>query len=412
MKEKNNIQRNPDRKNKIMGRFIFLSLLVIFSLIAFCQFQNVPYLLPISSFLGFFITLLGLYISLKKRPLGALGEERSWTDPILLLSGYGLDLYDLVDEIGQITDEVNKRLVSIKEQADLLDEKIRQTNEDMGNIFQIVTQLANQEVTLIDDVGKTSDEITFMFEIVNSVIEEIDSRNENMQNLVKMSRTGGEKVIKTNLLIKNISDKAGDMMKMVDFINKITKETNLLAINAAIEASHSDNEGKGFAVIADEMKKLAVLTSQKAKEISKLMQTNVEDYNEAHIASQSSGEAFQFISSEIHLVSGTIAEVVQTIGELKQRGGDVLKKAQILDQSALAVKDSSGEVYGEIVNVNDTLNTITELSDSVKTSVKEIAELEKTITQKTEKVHQLSKQINTETDRFLGVFEKSPNNKM
>ncbi|MCC5816082.1 MAG: chemotaxis protein [Leptospira sp.] len=355
---------------------------------------------------------MGLYISFKKSSLIPSGEERSWTDPILLLSGYGLDLYDLVDEIGQITEEVNKRLISINEQADLLDEKIRQTNEDMGNIFQIVTQLANQEVTLIDDVGKTSGEITFMFEIVNSVIEEIDSRNENMQNLVKMSQTGGEKVKRTNLLIKNISDKAGDMMKMVDFINRITKETNLLAINAAIEASHSDNEGKGFAVIADEMKKLAVLTSQKAKEISKLMQTNVEDYQEAHIASQSSGEAFQFISSEIHLVSGTIAEVVQTIGELKQRGGDVLAKAEVLDQSAMAVKNSSGEVYGEIVNVNDTLNTITELSESVKFSVKEIAELEKTITRKTEKVHQLTKQINTETDRFLGVLEKSPNDKM
>jgi hypothetical protein len=197
------------------------------------------------------------------------------------------------------------------------------------------------------------------------------------------------------------------MLKLIDFINNITKETNLLAINAAIEASHSDSEGKGFAVIADEMKKLAILTSQKAKEINKLMKGNIEDYQFASKVSEESGEAFQFISSEIHIISGTIAEVVQTISELKNRGGVVIEKAEKLDKSASMVKDSSGEVYGEIVFVNNTLESINEQSERVREQIKEISKLQIGITKLADNVFEIAKTINSKTDEYLGMPKNS-----
>jgi methyl-accepting chemotaxis protein len=116
--------------------------------------------------------------------------------------GNGLDLYGFIDEILDSTKLVLKQIEMISSEIEELDQKIHSTNDDMGRIFQIVTQLANQEVSLMDDVGKTSEEIRFMFDVVNTVIFEIDSRNENMKNLVQMSRTGGEKVQRTNTLIR------------------------------------------------------------------------------------------------------------------------------------------------------------------------------------------------------------------
>lgn len=349
------------------------------------------------------IALVIVYI-FKGKTLNALfHSSQTRADPILLLLGHGLDLYDFTEIIQTSSKDVENKINDIKDKIESLDKKIHKTSMDMDQILQIVTQLADKEVALIKDVSKTSDEIRFMFEIVNAVIDEIDSRNENMQNLVSMSQNGGEKVKRTNSLIEIISNKANELLKMVDFINNVTKETNLLAINAAIEASHSDSEGKGFAVIADEMKKLAVLTSQKAKEISKLMRGNIEDYRFAHTASQESGEAFHFITSEIHIVSGTIAEVVQTISELKSRGTAIIVKAGELDLSAEIVKNSSTEVHREIVTVNETLTELEQLSIQVKDSVKEIALVQKEIADRSQEVYEIALKINNQTDSYLGI---------
>ncbi|WCL47815.1 methyl-accepting chemotaxis protein [Leptospira sp. GIMC2001] len=381
------------------------STIILLVLLDLAFIQQIPSLKKYLIAIGFFglsisiVLRLVTYIAL--RPLEEKSIQR--IDPVLLLMGKGLDLYGFLEMVTDSTQSVQQRIDQIEKEILELDAKIHETTTDMDNVFQIVTQLANQEVILMDDVGKTSEEIHFMFEIVNSVIDEIDSRNDNMKNLVEMSQAGGEKVQKTNAIIKSISEKADDTLKLVDFINNITKETNLLAINAAIEASHSDSEGKGFAVIADEMKKLAVLTSQKAKEVTKLLRDNTDDYKYAHKASDESGEAFQFISSQIHIISGTIAEVVQTIGELKSRGGDVIKKAEILDKSAEAVKNSSGEVYGEIVAINETLGFIGELSAKLKDEVQKIVRLQKSIAEKSAIVQEIALKINQETDEFLGL---------
>lgn len=393
------------KKNERLARYLFLLGFLSFLGILIATFSpGLPKIgVYIVAGLGAFFSVMGFLVT----TFWGITEKdlEIHNDPILHLSGHGLNLYELVESIFQATDETSKKLNHLRDQSSILDGKIQETNQDMERIFQVVTNLANQEVVLIEDVGKTSTEITFMFDIVNAVIDEIDSRNENMKNLVRLSETGGTKVNRTNDIIKSISEKSGDMLKMVDFINNITKETNLLAINASIEATHSDTEGKGFNVIADEMKKLAVLISQKAKEISKLMKANIEEYEEASKASGESGEAFHQISSEIHVVSGTIAEVVQTISEVKNRGTTVMGKAKALDDSAEAVKDSSGEVYGEIVNVNNTLNELTELSDEVKTSISEIAKSQEAILEQGKRVHNLVRNINRYTDMFLGIEE-------
>lgn len=408
--------KNSQKASEIHKKIItinWVSLFILFLSIIFLilessgKISNLPknIFLYVSIFLGLILIVLILicnkYLKIIAIPLN------NRPDPILMLMGNGLDLYGFIDEILDSTKLVLKQIEMISSEIEELDQKIHTTNDDMGRIFQIVTQLANQEVSLMDDVGKTSEEIRFMFDVVNTVIFEIDSRNENMKNLVQMSRTGGEKVQRTNTLIKSVSEKADDMLKLIDFINNITKETNLLAINAAIEASHSDSEGKGFAVIADEMKKLAILTSQKAKEINKLMKGNIEDYQFASKVSEESGEAFQFISSEIHIISGTIAEVVQTISELKNRGGVVIEKAEKLDKSASMVKDSSGEVYGEIVFVNNTLESINEQSERVREQIKEISKLQIGITKLADNVFEIAKTINSKTDEYLGVPKNS-----
>ena len=89
---------------------------------------------------------------------------------------------------------------------------------DIGNVYTIVSKLAAEEVTLMDAVGKTSTEINIMFDIVNTVIDEIQGRNKTMEELVERSLEGGEKVKKTGETIKRISESSGGILKLIDFV--------------------------------------------------------------------------------------------------------------------------------------------------------------------------------------------------
>ncbi|XDD48324.1 methyl-accepting chemotaxis protein [Leptospira sp. WS39.C2] len=358
-----------------------------------------------NSILGiFFITLVFLFFRMiqnKKILKYQMGSNSLKTDPVLLLSGYGIDINDYSETLLDTCSDLQKRLDAIGNHITELNLKLQTTGNDIDRVYQIVSQLASEEVKLMEAVGKTSEEINIMFEIVNIVIAEIQSRNETMENLVNLSQDGRKKVNDTNTTIQRISESSGNILKLIDFINGVSKQTNLLAINAAIEATHSGTEGKGFTVIADEIKNLSTVTANNAKQISKILNENVNDYKRAEKLGIESGDAFQFIAGEIHIVHGTIAEVVQSIQELKSRGGAILSKAKTLDDVAERVRDTSGEVYGEIVTINTNLEEIQTLSNTIHHECEEIRSAQQAILKTTEILKSQIQSIHNETDKLL-----------
>ncbi|MCZ8156249.1 MAG: methyl-accepting chemotaxis protein [Leptospira sp.] len=328
-------------------------------------------------------------------------------DPVILLTAVGIDLEDFSHAIQLSLGSFDDFLRDIERDLADLNQNIASMGNDIGTVYTIVSKLANEEVTLMDAVGKMSEEIDIMFSIVNLVIDEIDGRNKTMRALVERSSEGGKKVSKTSETIERLSESSGGILKLIDYINGVSKETNLLAINASIEATHSGSEGKGFTVIADEIRKLATQTAQNAREITKLLSKNISDYSLASEASNESGEAFVYISEQIKEVHGTIAEVVQSISELKTRGNIILSRAKSLDEIAARVRDTSGEVYGEVITINQSLEEAQTLSEKISKECKEMAEAKNWLNRLTNKMQDRINQIRVETDAFIQKENKS-----
>ncbi|EKJ86009.1 methyl-accepting chemotaxis protein (MCP) signaling protein [Leptospira meyeri] len=350
-------------------------------------------------------TLIFFYLFFQKRKIAKTwaGERFQKVDPVLLLAGYGIDIQQYSESLLENCSSLHMRLDAINQHIIDLNDKIHTTGEDIDRVYQIVSLLATEEVKLMEAVGKTSEEIDIMFDIVNVVIAEIQSRNETMENLVFLSKDGRIKVADTNKTIKKITESSGNILKLIDFINGVSKETNLLAINAAIEATHSGSESKGFTVIADEIGKLSSVTANNAKQITKILKENINDYDKAEKLGIESGNAFQFIADEIHIVHGTIAEVIQSIQELKSRGGAILSKGKTLDAVAERVRDTSGEVYGEIVTIHTSLEDIQGLSDTIQQECEEIHSAQREILLLTENLKGQLKNISNQTDEILSV---------
>ncbi|MCG6146377.1 methyl-accepting chemotaxis protein [Leptospira bandrabouensis] len=405
-------QEIENENYEIYPQLVRLEIYLIFVLIVF-SITIFLLLVAMSSFPTFFSALItggvvlltgfSFYLLRKKRKMIKewVGPKSQTVDPVLLLSKCGIDINDFSDSLLQHCSSVKERMETITNHILDLNDKIHTTGQDINNVYKIVSQLALEEVKLMDAVGKTSEEINIMFDIVNIVIAEIQSRNETMENLVFLSKDGRLKVEDTNKTIKKFSESSGSILKLIDLINGVSKETNLLAINAAIEATHSGSEGKGFTVIADEIGKLSTMTANNAKQITKILKENVSDYGKAEKLGIESGNAFQFIANEIHIVHGTIAEVIQSIQELKSRGGAILSKAKTLDDVAERVRDTSGEVYGEIITIHTNLEDIQTLSDTIQKECEDIRDGQQDIFQLSATMKKKLSEISNETNNFF-----------
>ena len=230
------LEQNRIEKERVLSRLVsndstnFGIMLVLLAMIGsqmyFGQILG-NYQFPIFIFL-FIIFVFSFFRMIQNRKLlkqyfepNAIG-----VDPILILSGLGIDIYGYSENLLVTCSDLHKRLDAIGDHITDLNVKIQTTGKDIDRVYQIVSQLASEEVKLMEAVGKTSEEINIMFDIVNVVIAEIQSRNETMENLVNLSQNGRKKVNDTNTTIQRISESSGNILKLIDFINGVSKQTN------------------------------------------------------------------------------------------------------------------------------------------------------------------------------------------
>jgi len=281
----------------------------------------------------------------------------------------------IADSINYVVEELRKLVASINEASVQVSSASQETQATARHLAEASDQQAqqiteastsiNQMAVAIDEVSRSAEESA---KVADQSVATAQKGAETVQNTIVGMDTIREQIQETSKRIKRLGESSQEIGDIVSLITDIADQTNILALNAAIQAAMAGEAGRGFAVVADEVQRLAERSGNATKQIEALVKTIQTDTNEAVISME---------QSTTNVVNGAklALEAGQALGEIE----DVSNKMAELIRG---ISSTSQQQASAANSVSETMNTIQEITtqtsagtNETATSIGNIAEL-------------------------------------
>ena len=211
-------------------------------------------------------------------------------------------------------------------------------------------------------IEKMSSSVNIVTAVTNQSIQAAEKLNETIKK-------GGDSVSLTAKAIEEVSSAITSVADVIKVIDDIAAQTNLLAMNAAIEAAHAGDLGKGFAVVAAEVRKLAESTTENSKAITNSLKNIINQSRNAKAASESAGATFGNIQKEVAAFTEAFSEISHSEEELNSEKNRILNTMKDLKHISSEISGGSKEITEGADDIENALRSIKDFSNSLKTDM-------------------------------------------
>jgi methyl-accepting chemotaxis protein len=229
-------------------------------------------------------------------------------------------------------------------------------------------------------VEQSTASVTQMIASIGNVSRITDERRAFMEGLAESVEAGGERIGETYEEVSRIAESVDSIRDITGIIESIASQTNLLAMNAAIEAAHAGEAGKGFSVVADEIRKLAEAASANSNEIGTILRGMIERIDSASRSGGETNAAFRSVHSGFGELREAFGEIASNMGEMRVGGDQVLEAMNSLRDASEMVGKLSSEIGDGTLSIRGTMASLRSVSSEVARDMSEISAGTKEIT--------------------------------
>ncbi len=239
-------------------------------------------------------------------------------------------------------------------------------NEQSHNIVHRTMSEYNREVE------RASAGIEEMAAAVASMGEQAGKKTESVHELAKLAKTGSSRLMEIRQSISNILSSAEHIIQMSSFIEDVAERTNLLGLNASIEAAHAGASGRGFAVVAEQIRALSVETANSSRTILATLKDTI---SAIRLATEQNDEVISFfsrVSEDTQSVSLMIEELIYSIKEVSSSSTDVLQAVQVVSELTGKTEET---VQESLKNLSMCSNGIVQVSSAAAQVLRDTQEM-------------------------------------
>ena len=262
------------------------------------------------------------------------------------------------DITGAIADSVNYSIDALRDLVGTINKTSVQVSSAVQKTQNTTGELAEASIAQTREIVRASETITSISQSMSDISEKAADSAEVARKSVSIAHKGGEtvrqtiagmetireQIQETSKRIKRLGESSQEIGDIVNLITEISDQTNILALNAAIQASMAGEAGRGFAVVADEVQRLAERTGDATKQIEALVKTIQADTNEATVSME---------QSTANVVKG--AKLTENAGSALDR---IEQVSMNLAQRILEISDATKDQAGESVKITQTMDSI------------------------------------------------------